>query len=87
MYKLWCRFHASFHASETILIARVKFLIGSLFTALQQSGVDIASFIEDHRWQVALRVFMAWLIVDGTLGEWARRRKAEFPDEPPSEKE
>ena len=68
--------HASFHSSETILIARIKIFVGIAFTALQQSGVDVASFVEDHRLQIAIRLFMAWLVVDGTVGEWMRRRNA-----------
>lgn len=75
-FKAWQKFHASFHSSETIFIARVKILIGGGFTALQQSGVDVAGFVEDHRIQAGIRIFMAYLVFDGTLGEWARRRNA-----------
>jgi hypothetical protein len=73
---LFRSFTASFHDSETILIARIKLFLGMGFTAIQTSGVDIASlFVTNLRWQAAIRVFFAWLIVDGTLTEWARRNR------------
>ena len=65
-----------FKNSETIFIARLKLMLGLAFTAFQQSGVDIASVVENPKWQIALRVFFAYLIVDGTMTEWARRRNA-----------
>lgn len=61
---------------ETIMIARIKLIAGTLFTAVQQSGVDLAGFVENPKAQIAIRVMFAWLIVDGTLTEWARRRGA-----------
>jgi hypothetical protein len=82
------KFHASFHDSETILIARIKLFVGLLFSAVQTSGVDITSFITDSpRLQTGLKVFFAYLAVDGTVGEWARRHRAtdlDTPDEHPS---
>lgn len=63
--------------SEIIFIGRVKFLLGSIFTAVQQSGQDLASMFTEHpNLQIGIRVFFAWLILDGTLTEWARRRNA-----------
>lgn len=67
---------AFFKNSETIFIARLKLAAGLIFTAVQQSGVDIASIVDNPKAQIALRVLMAWLILDGTLTEWARRRNA-----------
>lgn len=65
-----------FKNSETIFIARAKMTAGLLFTAFQQSGVDVASVVESPKLQIAVRVFFAYLILDGTLTEWARRRNA-----------
>jgi hypothetical protein len=81
----WTKFHASFHDSETILFARVKLFLGMAFTAVQQSGVDVTSFVENNRLKVAIQVFFAWLIVDGTVSEWARKHRAE--DLGPTERE
>lgn len=68
---------AWFKNSETIFIARLKLFSGLAFTAFQQSGVDIASVVESPKLQVALKLFFAYLIVDGTVSEWARRRNAD----------
>lgn len=67
---------AWFKGSETIFIARVKMMLGLGFTAVQQSGVNLASIIDNPKLQIALQVFMAYLVLDGTLSEWARRRNA-----------
>jgi len=66
---------AFFKNSESIFIARMKLLLGGVFTALQTSGVDVSSLVtESPKWQNAIKVLFAWLIFDGTLTEWARRR-------------
>lgn len=70
------RIKAWFRNSETIFLARLKLMAGLAFTAVQQSGVDIASVVESPKLQMAIRVFFAYLILDGTLTEWARRRNA-----------
>lgn len=63
---------------HTLVIARIKLLLGGGFTALQQSGVDIASIVTNNEaYQAAIRIVMAWLVFDGTLSEWARRHKAD----------
>lgn len=67
---------AWFKNSETIFIARVKVTLGLAFTAIQQSGVDLTAFTDKPAYKIAIQVFMAYLIADGTLGEWARRRRA-----------
>lgn len=67
---------AWFKDSETIFIARVKVTLGVAFTAIQQSGVDLTSFTDRPGVKIAIQIFMAYLIADGTLGEWARRRRA-----------
>jgi hypothetical protein len=66
----WCK------DSETIAIARAKFIIGAVFTAVQQSGVDLTALTDKPGYKIAIQVFMAYLVVDGTLTEWARRRRA-----------
>lgn len=73
---MWDSIKDWFKHSETIFIGRVKMALGLGFTAIQQSGVDIASIVDSPRLQIALRVFFAYLILDGTLTEWARRRNA-----------
>lgn len=72
----WTSFYHSFHDSETLLLARIKLFLGVGFTALQQSGIDVAGFVENPKLQMALKVVFAWLIVDGTISEWARRSRA-----------
>ena len=79
----WISFQHSFHDSEIILLARIKLFLGLGFTALQQSGVDVAGFVEDTRLQMALKVIFAWLIVDGSVQEWARRNRATDLNDPP----
>jgi hypothetical protein len=80
---MWTKFAASFHDSETILIARIKLFLGMMFTAVQTSGVDLAGFISDRPgMQAGVRIFFAYLIVDGTMGEWARRNRATDLDAP-----
>ena len=75
---MWDRILLWFKGSETIFIARMKAFLGLAFTAVQQSGQDLAAFFTDHpNLQIGIRVFFAYLIVDGTLGEWARRRGAD----------
>ena len=70
---------------HTLVIARIKLFLGMGYTVLQQSGVDIVSFVEDKKWKIALQLFFAWLVVDGTLAEWGRRRNADdlLPPPPP----
>lgn len=67
-----------FKYSETIFIARLKLTLGLVFTGIQQSGIDVASFVENQKLQMAIRIFFAYLIVDGTLTEWARRRNSDL---------
>lgn len=73
---MWEKVKAWFKDSETLFIARVKIFVGTVFTAIQQSGVDLTTFVESSKVKVAIQIFMAWLIVDGTVGEWARRRRS-----------
>jgi hypothetical protein len=73
----WNSFIASFHDSEIIWIARAKLFAGTTFTALQTSGVDVTSFVENPRIKTGLSILFAWLIVDGTVQEWARKRRAD----------
>lgn len=68
---------------HTIVIARVKLFVGTAYTVLQQSGVDVVSFVNDQKWKVALQLFFAWLVVDGTLAEWGRRHAADDIGPPP----
>jgi uncharacterized membrane protein len=80
---MWAKFAASFHDSETILIARIKMFIGIAFTAMQMSGIDLASLVTDSpRVQAAIKVFIAYLVVDGSVSEWARRNRATDLDAP-----
>lgn len=62
---------------HTLVIARIKLFLGTAYTVLNQSGVDVISFVEDHKWKIALQLFFAWLAVDGTLSEWGRRHAAD----------
>ena len=80
--KLWDRYW-TWRATDgkiihTLVIARLKLVVGTAFTGLQQSGVDVAGWVTTRvEYQNAIRVFMAILTLDGTLSEWARRHKAD----------
>lgn len=61
---------------HSLVVARVKLLLGIGFTAVQTSGVDMASWLtKNDAYQNAIRIGFAILAVDGTLSEWARRHK------------
>jgi hypothetical protein len=72
---VWSRVVSFFKDSETIFIARLKVLIGGLFLAVNQAGIDVTEFGLDHKYQTVFTVACIWLAADGTLGEWARRRR------------
>lgn len=63
--------------SETILIARVKFAVGTLFQVL--SATDITPLFNlmhvDPKWIPVWQIGAAWLMADGMMSEWARRRR------------
>lgn len=62
--------------SETIFIARLKVFFGTIALAIQFSGVDFSILTDKPALQIAIRVASAWLIMDGGITEWARRRNA-----------
>ena len=68
-----------FKNSETILIARVKFAVGTLFQVLSQT--DATPFFNllhvDPKWLPVWQLFSAWLMADGIMCEWARRFKSD----------
>jgi hypothetical protein len=66
------QFHASFHDSEVILWARLQFLFFAIYTGLQ--GADMSAFISDRR------LLQLYLIANGVIGEYARRRRAKWDD-------
>lgn len=68
---------------HTIVIARIKMFLGTAYLTMQQAGVDISSFIADPKVKVAVQLFFAWLVVDGTLAEWGRRHAADDLEPPP----
>ena len=72
---MWDKIKRWFWYSESIAWARVKLFVGTAFTAIQQSGVDLTSFFDSQRVKIAIQIAFAWLIVDGTVSEWARRRR------------
>lgn len=66
------QFHASFHDSEVILWARLQFLFFAFYTALQT--IDINQFITDKR------MMQIYILINGVVGEYARRRREEWKD-------
>lgn len=67
-----------FKGSETILIARFKLAVGTFFTVA--ASMDPTPFLAllniDTKWAPVWQLFSAWLMADGLMSEWARRRNA-----------
>jgi hypothetical protein len=65
-------FHQSFRSSSVILIARINVLIGSAFTVLLTMSPDslgnLSPVFKDPR------VATAWIIANGIITEYGRRR-------------
>jgi hypothetical protein len=63
--------------SETILIARAKFAVGTLFQVMSQMDVTpLLSILHiDPKYLIVWQILSAWLIADGLMCEWARRRR------------
>jgi hypothetical protein len=63
--------------SETILIARTKFAVGTLFQVVSQMDVTpLFNLLHvDPKWLPVWQVASMWLMADGLMSEWARRRR------------
>lgn len=72
------KFHASFHDSEVILWARLQFVLGAAYVALQ--GVDMSQIISDKQ------MLMAYIFANGFFTEYLRRRREDFSAKPPEAK-
>jgi hypothetical protein len=64
------RFHDSFHDSEIIVWARLQFMFGSAFVALQ--GVDMSVFISDRH------MLMGYIFFNGLVTEVLRRNREDW---------
>lgn len=65
-------FHASFRSSAVILIARINVAVGSLFTVMLTLSPDQLGAL--HPALKDPRVATVWIIVNGFISEYARRR-------------
>lgn len=65
-------FHQSFRSSSVILIARVNVLLGSAFTVLLTMSPDSLGNL--HPIFKDPRVATAWIIANGVITEYGRRR-------------
>jgi hypothetical protein len=63
-------FRDTFHGSEVILWARVQFLLGSAYVALQ--GVDMSVFISDRH------LLMGYIFANGLITEMLRRNREDW---------
>lgn len=65
--------YATFHGSETILLARFNMAVGSVYAGLQL--LDVSQLDIDKKWVTA------WIVGNGVLGEYLRRRGASYDDD------
>lgn len=70
------KFIASFHDSETIWWSRIKTAVGTILLAVLNSGADLSVWLSP-RWFVVWQIAAAWLMFDGGLSEYARRRRTD----------
>lgn len=72
--KVWAWYkpiHDSFHDSEVILWSRVQMLAGAVWAAA--SVADLSPVISNPKY------FAAWVIFNGVITEYLRKRNADFP--------
>jgi hypothetical protein len=67
----WC------HDSESIIYSRLKVGIGSALFIVQVSGADLHQFMSD-KWYAVYQIGAAFLMMDGGIGEYVRRRRATY---------
>lgn len=65
--------YSTFHGSESILLARFNMALGSIFVVAQ--GFDVTQLDIDKKY------VMAWVVGNGVLTEYLRRRNAEYGDD------
>lgn len=65
--------YATFHGSETLVLARFNMAVGSVYAGLQL--LDVGSLDIDKKWVTA------WIVGNGALQEFLRRRNAEYNDD------
>lgn len=66
------KFHSSFRSSSVIVIARLNVLVGSLFTVVISMDPNMLGNL--HPIFKDPRVATAWIIANGFLTEYGRRR-------------
>lgn len=60
----------------SILWARIKLVLGLVWTAVTQSGVDLSSVITNPKVLLGVKVGAALLLADGLFSEVVRRHGA-----------
>lgn len=65
--------YTTFHGSETILIARFNVVMGSLYAGLQ--------LLDPTQLPIDVKYITAWVVGNGVLTEYLRRRNAEYDDD------
>lgn len=77
----YARFHGSFRSSAVILIARLNVLLGSIYTVLLTMSPDTLSNL--HPIFKDPKVATTWIILNGVLTEYGRRRPRSLDPLPP----
>lgn len=67
-------FWSTFHGSETIIWARAQVMLGCLYTGY--TLIEPSSFTD-----IPPHYVQAWIVGNGVLSEYLRRRKAEYDGE------
>lgn len=76
------KFHASFRSSATILIARLNVLVGCVWTViLTMDPVMLSNIVPQLK---DPRYLAAWIMCNGLLTEYGRRRPSSLDALPPS---
>ena len=60
----------------SIMWARAKVVVGLVWTAVTQSGVDLSTIVSSPKWLLAIKVGAALLLADGLVSEAVRRHGA-----------
>ena len=69
---MWAKFVQSFHDSEVIWWARIQMAVGAAWVALSQT--DLSPLLSG-------KYLTYWLILNGFITEYLRRRRAEYDEQ------
>jgi hypothetical protein len=76
------RFHRSFRSSAVIVIARLNVLLGSIYTVLLTLSPDTLANL--HPIFKDPKIATTWIILNGVLTEYGRRRPGSLDPIPPA---